>query len=186
MKLTYGILKAMDKLVVKSKADLYLPWLNKYMPMFGITSNLRVCHFLAQVLHESCHLRYVRELASGEAYDTGKLAEKLGNTSERDGDGQHYKGRGLIQLTGRANYKAFNQWLKTFDKEDGADVYTNPVIVETPKYAVLSAVYFWNSRGLNSLADKDMLTAITKRINGGLNGYDERLKLLSNAKKVIK
>lgn len=185
MELTYDILKAVDKFVTKRNADLYLPWLNKYMPRFGITSRLRVCHFLAQVLHESGHLRYSREIASGAAYDTGRLAQRLGNTPEKDGDGQRYKGRGLIQLTGRANYCAFNAWLRTFD--DGiADVYTNPVIVETPKYAVLSAVYFWDSRDLNKLADKDMLTAITRRVNGGLNGYDERLELLSNAKKVIK
>lgn len=185
MKLTYGILKAIDSAVTKEKADLYLPWLNKYMPDFGITSRMRVCHFLAQVLHESGHLRYSRELASGEAYDTGKLAIRLGNTPEKDGDGQKYKGRGLIQLTGRANYKAFNNWLRTFD-DDVVDVYTYPVTVETPKYAVLSAVYFWTSRDLNKLADKDMLTAITKRVNGCTNGLQERLKLLSNAKKVIR
>lgn len=185
MELTYNILKAIDKYVTKANAEKYLPWLNKYMPQFGITSRMRICHFLAQILHESGHLRYSREIASGEAYDTGKLAVKLGNTPEKDGDGQRYKGRGLIQLTGRTNYKAFNDWLRTFD-DDIADVYTNPVIVETPKYAVLSAVYFWDSRDLNKLADGDMLTAITKRVNGGTNGYNERLKLLGAAKKVIK
>lgn len=185
MELTFTILKAIDKAVTKENAALYLPWLNEFMPGFGITSRLRICHFLAQVLHESGHLRYARELASGEAYDTGRLAQKLGNTPEKDGDGQRYKGRGLIQLTGRANYKAFNDWLRTFDKVV-ADVYSNPVIVETPRYAVLSAVYYWSSRDLNTLADKDLLTAITKRINGGLNGLKQREQLLERAKKVIK
>lgn len=184
MELTYEILKAIDKLVVKANAEKYLPWLNKYMSEFGITSRLRVCHFLAQILHESGHLRYVREIASGAAYDTGTLAVKLGNTPEKDGDGQRYKGRGLIQLTGRANYMAFQNWLWSIGKDE--DIYNHPEKLEQPEYAVLSAVYFWNSRDLNKLADKDMLTAITKRINGGTNGYDERLKLLGNAKKVIK
>lgn len=185
MELTFSILKAIDKNILKHDADKYLPWLNEFMPKFGITSRLRVCHFLAQVLHESGHLRYNKELASGAAYDTGKLAVRLGNTPEKDGDGQRYKGRGLIQLTGRANYKAFNDWLRTFDKTV-TDVYSNPVIVETPRYAVLSAVYFWTSRDLNTLADKDMLTAITKRVNGGTNGLQDRLNLLASAKRVIK
>lgn len=185
MRLTYTILHQIDPAVTKENAARYVGWLNSFMDKYGINSRLRVCHFLAQVLHESGHLRYSRELASGAAYDTGKLAIRLGNTPQKDGDGQLYKGRGLIQLTGRANYNAFNGWLRQNDTER-ADVYTNPAIVETPRYAVLSAVYFWITRDLNNLADKDMLTAITKRINGGLNGYDERLRLLTNAKKVIK
>lgn len=184
MELNYETLKKVDKYITKANAEKYIPWLNKYMSQFGITSRMRVCHFLAQILHESGHLRYSREIASGAAYDTGSLAVKLGNTPQKDGDGQKYKGRGLIQLTGRANYLAFQNWLWSINKDE--DIYNNPEKLERPEYAVLSAVYFWNSRDLNKLADKDMLIAITKRINGGLNGYKDRLQLLSNAKKVIK
>ena len=89
-------------------ADEFVASFNMWAHAYGITTKKRVVHYLAQVFHESACLRYTTELASGAAYDTGPKAIALGNTPEADGDGQKYKGRGYIQLTGLANYKAFN------------------------------------------------------------------------------
>ena len=127
--------------------------------------------------HESGSLNYTKEIASGEAYDTGKKAINLGNTPEKDGDGQRYKGRGLIQLTGLSNYKAFQKWL------NGApDIIKNPNLLEQPHLATLVSCWFWESRNLNELADKDDFKSITKRINGGYNGLSDRLMFLTRAK----
>lgn len=175
--------------VNNNRASKYINFLNEYMPQFGINTPLRVAHYMCQILHESGSFKYDTEIASGAAYDTGKLAVKLGNTPSKDGDGQKYKGRGLIQLTGRTNYSNFNSWLnKTFEwfRKSPTNVYKNPELVATPRFAVLSSIYFWTSKGLNALADKDEFTKITKIINGGTNGIDNRLKLLGICKKVFR
>ena len=164
--------------------DMYLPYLNELMPKFGINTKLRVCHFLAQIAHDSGQFRYSQEIASGKAYDTGRLAVALGNTPQADGDGQKYKGRGLIQLTGTANYRRFNEYLqKNF--EDKTDVLKSPEVVATPYYAVLTACWFFMVSGCLALADKDDIKAVTKRVNGGLNGFTQRQQYLIKAKKVI-
>lgn len=130
--------------------------------------------FLAQIGHESGQLRYVRELASGEAYEGRK---DLGNT--QPGDGVRYKGRGLIQVTGRNNYALCGKAL-------GLPLVEKPEMLELPEYAVESAGWYWNSRNLNSLCDLNRFDLLTKRINGGLNGYADRYKLYQNAFNVIK
>lgn len=152
--------------------------MNKYAKEFGIDSPQRWAHYLAQIAHESMELRYSEEIASGKAYDTGKLAIKLGNTPEADGDGQKYKGRGLIQVTGRANYEAYKKYC-------GFDVVKHPELLAKPVGAIRSSMWFWKSKGLNELADRDEFTAITKRINGGTNGIEDRRKYLARAKKVL-
>lgn len=152
--------------------------LNKYAKEFGIDSPQRWAHYLAQIAHESMELRYSEEIASGKAYDTGKLAIKLGNTPEADGDGQKYKGRGLIQVTGRNNYEAYKQYC-------GFDVVKQPELLAKPVGAIRSSMWFWKSKGLNELADRDEFTAITKRINGGTNGIEDRRKYLARAKRVL-
>ena len=139
---------------------------------------MRWAHYLAQIAHESAELRYSEEIASGKAYDTGKLAIKLGNTPEADGDGQKFKGRGLIQVTGRANYEAYKKYC-------GFDVVKQPELLAKPVGAIRSSMWFWKSKGLNELADRDEFTAITKRINGGINGIEDRRKYLAKAKKVL-
>ncbi|MEG0889506.1 MAG: hypothetical protein RSH25_13660 [Bacteroides sp.] len=154
----------------------FLAYLNGTMETFEINTPLRQVHFLAQLAHESGSLRYVRELASGKAYEGRK---DLGNL--KAGDGVKYKGRGLIQLTGRANYEAFNDWL---DRSD-VNVVDHPEQLEEPELAALVAGWFWNRAGLNKLADKDDLKGITKKINGGLNGFDDRKNHLIQAKKVL-
>ena len=152
--------------------------MNRYAEEFGITTPLQWVHYLAQIAHESAELRYTEELASGAAYDTGRLAVKLGNTPEKDGDGQKYKGRGLIQLTGRSNYEAYKKYC-------GYDVVKQPELLAKPVGAIRSSMWFWKTHGLNELADRDDIVAVTKRINGGTNHLYERRNYLTQAKKVI-
>ncbi|WP_122418505.1 glycoside hydrolase family 19 protein [Pseudomonas viridiflava] len=164
-----------------SRAGVFVPALNVAMGKYGIVTKLRIAAFLAQIGHESGQLRYVRELGGDKylsKYDTGKLAERLGNTPEADGDGQLYCGRGLIQITGRANYAECGEAL-------GLDLVSHPELLEQPQHAAMSAAWYWSSRGLNSLADKGDFLLITKRINGGTNGLSERLALYGRALKFL-
>ena len=164
-------------------AGIFLPSLNAAIARYGIDSSKRIAAFLAQVGHESGQLRYVRELGSDpylSKYDTGTLAARLGNSPEADGDGQKYRGRGLIQITGRRNYLACSQALFGDDR-----LLQQPELLEQPQWACESAAWFWQSNGLNELADKDQFTTITRRINGGLNGLEDRLQLWARAKAVL-
>ncbi|MFB4390968.1 MULTISPECIES: glycoside hydrolase family 19 protein [unclassified Pseudomonas] len=164
-------------------AGVFLPVLNAVMPRWEIDNPKRVAAFLAQVGHESGQLRYVKELGSDRylaRYDTGSLAVRLGNTPEADGDGQRYRGRGLIQVTGYNNYQACSRAL--FGDER---LLAQPQLLEQPRWACESAAWFWQSRGLNALADRGEFNRITRHINGGLNGLDERLKLWARAREVL-
>ncbi|TSD78709.1 glycoside hydrolase family 19 protein [Pseudomonas sp. KBS0710] len=165
------------------KAGVFISALNTAMSHHQIITPERMAAFLAQIGHESGQLLYVRELGSDQylsKYDTGTLAARLGNTPEADGDGQKYRGRGLIQITGRRNYLACSQAL--FGDER---LLQQPQLLEQPQWACESAAWFWQSNGLNELADKGQFTTITRRINGGLNGLDERLQLWARAKAVL-
>lgn len=165
------------------KAGVFLPTLNLAFARYGINSPRRAAAFLAQVGHESAELRYVRELGSDQylsKYDTGVLAARLGNTVEADGDGQKYRGRGLIQITGRRNYQACSQALFSDER-----LLQRPELLEQPQWACESAAWFWQCNGLNELADKDQFSVITRRINGGLNGLEDRLRLWARAKAVL-
>lgn len=138
---------------------------------------------LAQVGHESGHLQYTRELGGDSylsKYDTGTLATRLGNTPEADGDGQKYRGRGLIQITGLTNYRDCS--LGLFGDKRLIDT---PELLEQPEWAALSAAWFWSTRGLNDLADLEDFAGITRKINGGLNGHAERVELWMRARAVL-
>jgi putative chitinase len=165
----------------KANIERFVGWLNNAMERFDIVTPERQCAFIAQIGHESGHLRYVRELASGEAYDTGAKAKALGNTPEADGDGQRYKGRGLIQITGRDNYRACS--LALF--RDAQVLIDSPELLEEPEHAAMSAAWFWHSRGLNELADEGDFRLITKRINGGYTHFNQRSELWNIAKQVL-
>lgn len=164
--------------VSSSKAAVYAPIISQYSGDFGINTPMRMAHFLAQVLHESGCFVYVKELASGAAYDTGKKAQALGNTPKADGDGQKYKGRGLIQVTGTNNYRACGKFF-------GQDFLTHPELLEKPEWAFKSAGWFWKTAKCNELADKDEFTQITRKINGGTNGLNSRLAFLAKTKKAF-
>lgn len=165
------------------QAGVFVPGLNAAMGKFGIITRLRIAAFIAQIGHESGQLRYVRELGSDDylkKYDTGRLAQRLGNTPEADGDGQRYCGRGLIQITGKFNYNACSEALFS----DGRLLAT-PELLEHPVYASLSAAWFWQINGLNGLADRGEFLQITKKINGGTNGLEDRQKLYERALAVL-
>lgn len=147
--------------------------LNVAMEEFEIGTLPRQSAFIAQVAHESGGFHYVRELASGKAYEGRK---DLGNVSP--GDGVRYKGRGLIQITGRANYAECGKAL-------GEDFIAAPELLERPDYACRSAAWFWSSRGLNELADERDFRRITRRINGGYNGLEDRLRYYAAAEHAL-
>jgi predicted chitinase len=154
------------------RAD-YLPFIQEAMQEFEITSYLREAAFLAQLAHESAELRYMEEIASGAAYEGRR---DLGNT--QPGDGKRYKGRGPIQLTGRANYQKYGDLL-------GIDLINNPTIAATKEVGFRIAGLYWQSHGLNELADQQRFETITRRINGGLNGQADRVMYYNRAKKVL-
>ncbi len=163
------------------RAEVFLDPLNRAMAEFGIDTPLRQAAFLAQLAHESGSLRYVRELASGEAYDTGRLAARLGNTPEDDGDGERYRGRGLIQITGTDNYRACSVALFGY----GQHLLDHPELLEQPELAARSAGWFWQSRKLNALADENDVVGVTRRINGGTNGLSDRMANYTRALEVL-
>ena len=156
----------------------YKSLLNSY----HVNTPLRLAHFFAQIDHESGGFKYTKELGSNsylDKYDTGPLAKRLGNTPEDDDDGQKYCGRGFIQITGRANYMVLS-------KDTRIDFLNHPELLEKEANAMISALWFWGKKGLNALADKDDVVGITKRINGGTNGLEDRKKLLVKYKQLFK
>jgi putative chitinase len=158
----------------ESRVEKFLEPLNQTMQEFEINTPQRQRMFLAQIGHESGQLLWVRELATGEAYEGRR---DLGNL--HPGDGVKYKGRGLIQLTGRTNYALFGA-------EMNLPCLQQPELLEEPRYACLSAGWFWKQNNLNSLCDLNLFEKLTRRINGGMNGYADRYKLYQRAFEVIK
>lgn len=195
----------------KKIAPLWIAALNQSMEKFAITTMARQAAFLAQILHESNEFQSLQEnlnysplrlqqvwpsrfkseqLALSYGNQPEKLANfvyagRLGNGSQESGDGWKYRGRGLIQLTGRTNYSNCANALEI-------DVLNDPDLLLKPDAACLSAAWFWQVHGLNVLADSnpgananDNFTLITKRINGGLNGLQERLAYWNRAKTAL-
>lgn len=153
------------------------PGIAATLTRYQIDTPLRQAHFLAQVGHESGELRQREEIASGDAYDT---RVDLGNTPERDGDGRIWKGRGLIQLTGAANYRRYANF------KQRPDILDRPEIIATdPDLCCDVAGWYWMRHDLNRRADADDLRAVTRRINGGYNGMVDRKRLLARAKSVL-
>lgn len=159
------------------RATEYLPHLLAAMDEFEIKTPARQAAFLAQVLHESGFLHWTTEIWGPSIAQSNYEGRKdLGNT--QPGDGFRFRGRGLLQTTGRANYLATGQAL-------GVDLIANPERLTEPMLASRSAAWYWHQRGLNALADKGDFKLVTRRINGGLNGYDERLALYEAAQAVL-
>jgi putative chitinase len=171
--LTYDTLIKIAPNANKKIVEEVVKYFNMYAQKYEVNNYLRVCHFLAQAAHEAASFRTLREYASGAAYEGRK---DLGNV--KPGDGVRYKGRGIFQLTGRANYRDIGNKI-------GMDLENNPELAESPEVSVLTALEYWKSRNLNALADRDQVELITKRINGGLNGFEDRKKYLARCKQFI-
>ncbi|WP_417070841.1 glycoside hydrolase family 19 protein [Niveibacterium terrae] len=160
-------------------AEKWAPILTEAMAAYGINTPLREAAFVAQVAHESGRFQFLREIwnpkqCPWQARYEGRA--DLGNT--HPGDGPTFRGRGLIQITGRANYAACGKAL-------GLDLINHPELLEEPRHAADSAGWFWATHSLNELADKRLMTDITRRINGGLNGLGDRLALYDRALKAL-
>lgn len=163
-----------------TQAERYLPLLNEALAEFEIDETPhRLAAFLAQLAHESGELRWWEEFADGTGYDLTRnpnLARKLGNTQV--GDGPRYKGRGPIQLTGRANYRAASAAL-------GLPLELHPDKAKEPEVGFRTAGWFWKSRNLSALADAGNFDGITRLINGGNNGAEHRRRYWERAKRVL-
>lgn len=144
-----------------------------------INTRLRIAAFLAQVGHESGSLVYVKELGGDKYFQKYEGRAELGNT--QPGDGARFAGRGLIQITGRTNYGKASQALFGDDR-----LLRNPELLEQPEWAAKSAVWYWTTRNLNALADADRFTDITRAINGGTNGLEDRKARYRYALSVLK
>jgi len=171
---------------------------------YNISTALRQASFIGQCQHESNNFRVLEEnlhysvdglmrvwpsrfnsrvVAEAYANQPEKIANKvyagrMGNGTEETGDGWAYHGRGLIQLTGRDNYRNCGDAL-------GLALITNPELLAMPKGACLSAGWFWNKHGLNELADAKDFETMTKRINGGTLGLDDRIAKINKALEVL-
>jgi putative chitinase len=169
------------------RAALFAPHLAECMGVYGINTPQRQAAFLAQLGHESMSLLYVREIASGQAYE-GRA--DLGNT--QPGDGVRYRGRGLIQVTGRDNYARARDRMRRMFGNDVPDFEAQPEALELPRWAALSAGDFWDRERLNALADAGEFIKIGRAINRGnpnaskpANGEADRIKRWEKAKAVL-
>lgn len=164
-----------------SRANNFLAPLNATLEEFEINTVQRVACFLAQLLHESGQFRYVEELASGDAYE---FRQDLGNTAQ--GDGKRFKGRGLIQITGKTNYLALSLALDI-------DCFNKPELLEEPLNACRSAGWFWKVNNLSKWADVGDIDGVSDIVNrghktvkiGDSNGYAERLWFYNKAVSVL-
>jgi putative chitinase len=187
-----------------AKAQDFMPFLTEAMQAYEINTPAREGAFISQLAHESQGLtRFVENLnysAAGLRTTFGKYfpnnsiaatyqrqpvkianrvyANRMGNGNEASGDGWKFRGKGGIQLTGKENHKNCGDAL-------GADFVTNPDLLLTNEYIFKSAAWFWASRNLNALADAKNFVEITKRINGGTNGLEDRQAYYARAKKVL-
>lgn len=180
MNLTQAQLRRAVPSVFGAHLDEFVASFNQWAIPMGIDTPLRMAHYLAQVFHESGCLRYNEEIASGDAYEGRK---DLGNTQK--GDGRRFKGRGYIQLTGRTNYVNFNASDCCTE-----DVVAHPELVAKFPLNQIASMWFWERNGLSAIADHDngqntaeVCKKITKRVNGGLNGYSERFYYLRRFKR---
>ena len=165
------------------RAASWAPHIQRACQIFAINTPARLAAFLAQIGHESGRLQFSREIwgpTPAQARYEGRA--DLGNV--QPGDGRRFAGRGLIQTTGRANYGATRDGLRQF-MPDVPDFEANPILLEQPQWAALSAAWYWHSRGLNALADVGDFRRICLRVNGGTNGMADRLALWEKAKDAL-
>lgn len=189
----------------KERVEDDVKFFNEWQGRFGITTPLRIAHFWAQLAHESGGFQYVEEnlnysadalLRTFPKYFTSEEAKeyankpvkiasrvygnRMGNGAEETMEGWVYRGRGYIQLTGKTTYRAY----RTSGYCTG-DIMTKPDLLTKAPGRLKSAMWYWFSKGCNTLADNDDVTAITKKINGGTNGLSDRKYYLRKAKRIF-
>lgn len=186
-----------SRMLPKADPDTWLDLINDILPRYGIDSPRRIAAFLGNVAHESANMTILEEnlnysaaalrrvwpsrfptdaIANQYARNPRKIANKtyggrMGNGLEHTDDGWKYRGRGLIQLTGKANYRTCS--IDLFQDETLVD---NPDMLLQPEYALHSACWFWDRNNMNVVADHEDLDRVTRVINGGLNGHNERVE----------
>lgn len=151
----------------------------KYKSLFNayhVNTPLRIAHFMAQIEHESGGFKFLTELGDKKYFKKYDGRKDLGNTFK--GDGYTFRGRGFIQITGRANYTVLS-------KDVRIDFLNNPDRLSEEPNAIISALWYWGKHKLNDLADADDFKGITKKINGGYNGIEDRQSLLKKWKSLI-
>lgn len=169
--------------IKKSVADSWLPLINDACVFAEINTTARIAAFIAQIGHESGNLRYTREIWGPTAqqlrYEGTSLAKTLGNS--QPGDGIRYLGRGLLQTTGRANYRMTRDKLRKYLGEYVPDFEARPELLQEKRWAALTAALYWRERNLNRFADSGNFAELTRRINGGYNGMAHRQALYTAA-----
>ena len=158
MQITSRLLRRLCPTAKQDIIDDVAAYFNKHAAAYDITTEDRICHFFAQAAHESAHFQTLRNSQSG--------------------DGRRYKGRGIFQLTGRANYRLFG-------KQIGLDLENNPELAENAEVSVLTALEYWKNKHFNEYADDNNIDLITYRINGGYNGLAERKQYLQSMRSLI-
>jgi putative chitinase len=182
----------------------WLPWLQKTFERYSIDNTVRQSAFIGQCMHESANFKVLQENLNysanglksvwGSRFPTDEIANKyarnpdmiankvyanrMSNGDEESGDGWKYRGRGLIQCTGKDLYKTLSDALNI-------DLINDPDLLTEMPYASMSAGWFWNKKGLNALADAKDYKEMTKRINGGFNGLDDRIAKINKALEVL-
>ena len=182
----------------------WLPWLQKTFDRYSIDNTIRQSAFIGQCMHESANFKILQEnlhysanglksvwgsrfptdqIANEYANQPDRIANKvyanrMGNGDEESGDGWRYRGRGIIQCTGKDLYKTLSDAMNI-------DLIADPDMLLQPPFAAMSAGWFWNKKGLNDLADKGDYREMTKRINGGFNGLDDRIAKINKAMEVL-
>jgi putative chitinase len=166
------------------RAENWAPSINAALPLFSIDTPKRIAAFLAQAAHETGGLRNIREIWGPTGAQRGYEGRAdLGNT--HPGDGYRFLGRGLFQITGRANYRLTGAGLALALHEPVPNFENDPQLLEAPKWAALSAALYWHNRHLNELADLGDFVTLTRRINGGLNGYASRVAYWESAREAL-
>lgn len=203
--LTLDILKQIAPKCGEAELKVFVSVINDKAEKYGINTVLRLSHFLAQVCHESMGLTVFRENMNyslnglratfPKYFKTDQIAvqyarkpvaiankvyaQRLGNGTEASGDGWNYRGRGCIQITGKAQYKDVKRAL-------GVDVVSNPdMLASDPALAMESSMWWWCNHGMNAVADRDDVLAVTRKVNGGTNGLDDRRKRTAEVKSLL-
>lgn len=164
------------KQITNQKESILVPFIQPLNELYAqnvLNTKQRFCFYLANILHETGSLKWLRELSSGKQYEGRK---DLNNIFPNDGP--KFLGRGVLMTTGRGNYQKVSDYLKV-------DFVSKPELLETPKYAVLSSEFFWKSNNLNKWADQGNFLQVCYRINGGQTHLQDRLKYLKKAFKVL-